>query len=279
MRKYGCLGITIIGQTTPDGSNVGIYVGGVQENSAASHCLETIDAGDRVVTIDGEDIRCLGNDEAVQILQQRVQLCLVPRSIKTAVRLGLAKYIDVGQRLERVRQEQISQDSQRVQPQPINPAEWVQNHSDFYNSFDHGNHHSYSSDTSSSIISSTECEYSLKNIGSAVVTSRRYNSNQVKKCQFRLPPLSIQTPMRTVCRVGGEDGSGLKIRDRNWLRVVIKNAFLGADFVDWLHDNVSGLEDRRDAKQYTCSLFQAKLIKPTIQARTDKFKEKSYYQF
>ena len=80
-------------------------------------------------------------------------------------------------------------------------------------------------------------------------------------------------------KTAGEKGSGLKIKDREWFKMVIANAFLGADLVDWLHDNVTGLEDRRDAKLYATTLFKGKMVKPTIQARAEKFSEKSYYVF
>ena len=85
--------------------------------------------------------------------------------------------------------------------------------------------------------------------------------------------------MRTMVKTAQGVNSGLKIRDRQWLRLVILEAFLGADLVDWLHENVTGLEDRRDAKSYAATLFKGQLVKPTIQARPDKFSEKSYYKF
>ena len=32
--------------------------------------------------------------------------------------------------------------------------------------------------------------------------------------------------------------SGLEVRDRLWLKITIKNAFIGSDVVDWLYDKV-----------------------------------------
>ena len=72
--------------------------------------------------------------------------------------------------------------------------------------------------------------------------------------------------MRSVIKLINNPLSNLKIKDRNWLRVVIKNSFLGADLVDWLHENVVGLEDRRDAKTYAATLFQGQMVRGTVQA-------------
>ena len=33
--------------------------------------------------------------------------------------------------------------------------------------------------------------------------------------------------------------SGLEVRDRLWLKITIKNAFIGCDVVDWLYEKVS----------------------------------------
>ena len=32
--------------------------------------------------------------------------------------------------------------------------------------------------------------------------------------------------------------SGLEVRDRLWLKITIKNAFIGCDVVDWLYEKV-----------------------------------------
>merc|ERR1711976_748101 len=156
---------------------------------------------------------------------------------------------------------------------PINPAEWVKNHEDFYISQQniHKLEETPSIDDSDEILTvSEERESTYETLG--------YDP-QVASHKKLLNSLSIQTSMRTMVKTAGERNSGLKIKDREWFKLVINNAFLGADLVDWLHENVSGLEDRRDAKQYAATLFKGQLVKPTIQARIDKFSEKSYYKF
>ena len=48
--------------------------------------------------------------------------------------------------------------------------------------------------------------------------------------------------MSTVVRMMRMDGSGLDIRDRQWLKITIPNAFIGSELVDWLHNKVEGLQ-------------------------------------
>ena len=72
-------------------------------------------------------------------------------------------------------------------------------------------------------------------------------------------------------------GSGLDVKDRQWLKMNIPSSFIGSDLVDWLHKKVEGLSDRRDARRYAASLLKAGFIKHT----TDKtnFSEQTYYSF
>ena len=46
--------------------------------------------------------------------------------------------------------------------------------------------------------------------------------------------------MSTVVRMMRMEGSGLDIRDRQWLKITIPNAFIGSELVDWLHNKVEG---------------------------------------
>ena len=51
----------------------------------------------------------------------------------------------------------------------------------------------------------------------------------------------------------------------------------GSDVVDWLHCNVEGLTDRREARKYTGDLLKAGYIRNTINKVT--FSEQCYYVF
>jgi hypothetical protein len=90
-------------------------------------------------------------------------------------------------------------------------------------------------------------------------------------------PLTLYTDMLTVVRYMNQRGSGLDVRDRQWLKMHIPRACIGSDLVDWLHSRVQGLDDRRDARRYGASLLKAGFIRHT----TDKagFSEQCYYTF
>lgn len=266
--QYGCLGIMVVGQTTQNGESLGIYCGGIQPNSAAYAVKDFIEPGDRIISVDSLDITKLNNDQAVEVLQERVNICLKRIHGKIGFKIGINKFGDK----DLVEEEDYEEiDDKRVGTQPINPAEWVKNHTSFYEG------RSYSSESSSSMLSSNDCDATF--ISQKMYEISLENKPGLSNQRFELPPLSIQTSMRTMIRIVSDKRSGLPIHDRTWFRQVIPNAFLGADLVDWLHDHVTGLEDRRDAKQYACTLLKGQLIKLTIQARVGKFSEKSYYKF
>lgn len=69
--------------------------------------------------------------------------------------------------------------------------------------------------------------------------------------------------------------SGLEIRDRMWLKIVIPNAFIGADAVNWVLANVNGVADRREARRIVSSMLRSNLIKHTVNKLT--FSEQCYY--
>ena len=83
--------------------------------------------------------------------------------------------------------------------------------------------------------------------------------------------------MSTVARMMRLPDSGLDIRDRMWLKITIPNAFIGSELVDWLHNKVEGLQDRRDARKYAGSLLKGNYIKHTVKKTT--FSEQCYYVF
>ncbi|KAM4565850.1 segment polarity protein dishevelled homolog DVL-3 [Odontesthes bonariensis] len=102
----------------------------------------------------------------------------------------------------------------------------------------------------------------------------------------RLPPhyglqeenhLNIHSDMTVVVKAMANPESGLEVRDRMWLKITIPNAFIGSDVVDWLHRNVEGFTDRREARKYAGNLLKAGFIRHTINKVT--FSEQCYYIF
>ncbi|XP_039644161.1 segment polarity protein dishevelled homolog DVL-3-like [Perca fluviatilis] len=102
----------------------------------------------------------------------------------------------------------------------------------------------------------------------------------------RLPPhydlqeethLTIHSDMTAVVKGMANQESGLEVRDRMWLKITIPNAFIGSDVVDWLHRNVEGFTDRREARKYAGNLLKAGYIRHTVNKVT--FSEQCYYVF
>ncbi|XP_074535428.1 segment polarity protein dishevelled homolog DVL-3 [Halichoeres trimaculatus] len=90
-------------------------------------------------------------------------------------------------------------------------------------------------------------------------------------------PLSIHSDITAIIRAMADRESGLEVRDRMWLKITIPNAFIGSDVVDWLHRNVEGFTDRREARKYAGNLLKAGYIRHTVNKVT--FSEQCYYVF
>ncbi|XP_071353068.1 segment polarity protein dishevelled homolog DVL-3-like isoform X2 [Trachinotus anak] len=89
--------------------------------------------------------------------------------------------------------------------------------------------------------------------------------------------LTIHSDITAVVKAMANPESGLEVRDRMWLKITIPNAFIGSDVVDWLHRNVEGFTDRREARKYAGNLLKAGYIRHTVNKVT--FSEQCYYVF
>ncbi|XP_028276072.1 segment polarity protein dishevelled homolog DVL-3-like [Parambassis ranga] len=89
--------------------------------------------------------------------------------------------------------------------------------------------------------------------------------------------LTVHTDMTAVVKAMANPKSGLEVRDRMWLKITIPNAFIGSDVVDWLHRNLEGFTDRREARKYAGNLLKAGFIRHTVNKVT--FSEQCYYVF
>ena len=86
--------------------------------------------------------------------------------------------------------------------------------------------------------------------------------------------------METICRAMQQPNSGLEIRDRLWLKLILKNSFLGSDLVHWLFQHVDGFIDKQDAKDYAAALLERGYIRhPIVGLLTRGFSKSCYYVF
>lgn len=125
-----------------------------------------------------------------------------------------------------------------------------------------------------------------------------FTVNAVSANAFKDLQLDVRTTdMLSIVRAMARLDSGLEIRDRMWLKIVIPNSFigllnyimlnlvhqikkyfiLGVDVVEWLETHVDGFQDRREARKYASHMLKAGYIKHTVNKTT--FSEQCYYVF
>ncbi|CAJ0950681.1 unnamed protein product, partial [Mesorhabditis belari] len=92
-----------------------------------------------------------------------------------------------------------------------------------------------------------------------------------------MPRLSVTMDPAVIIRAAARTDSGLVVKNRKWLKILMPQSFIGSDFVDWLLEHVEDIRDRKEAKKYATSLFERKYIKHIISKIS--FTEKCYYVF
>ncbi|XP_061683662.1 segment polarity protein dishevelled homolog DVL-3-like [Syngnathoides biaculeatus] len=90
--------------------------------------------------------------------------------------------------------------------------------------------------------------------------------------------LSADSDMAMVVRAMMKSDSGLAVRDRMWLKVLIPDAFTGSDAVRWLRRNLAGVTERSEALRYAARLLERRYIRHAVNAQTHKrFSQQRYY--
>ncbi|EDV46061.2 segment polarity protein dishevelled [Drosophila erecta] len=84
-----------------------------------------------------------------------------------------------------------------------------------------------------------------------------------------------QNNLEEIVKAMTKPDSGLEIRDRMWLKITIPNAFIGADAVNWVLENVEDVQDRREARRIVSAMLRSNYIKHTVNKLT--FSEQCYY--
>ncbi|KAG8196080.1 hypothetical protein JTE90_007820 [Oedothorax gibbosus] len=238
------LGISIVGQSNKGGDG-GIYVGSIMKGGAVA-LDNRIEPGDMILQVNDINFENMSNDDAVRVLREAVQK---PGPIKLVV----AKCWDPNPtgyftipRTEPVR--------------PIDPGAWVAHITEATR----GNVTDYPlRPPSVSTLTST----------SSSITSSIPESDRA----FQENTLTVESDMLSIVKAMTNPESGLEVKDRMWLKLLIPNSFIGADVVDWLFNHVQGFQDRKDAKKYATLLLKAGYIRHTVNKIT--FSEQCYYAF
>ncbi|XP_046460172.1 segment polarity protein dishevelled homolog DVL-3-like isoform X2 [Daphnia pulex] len=243
MDTVNFLGISIVGQSHQGGDG-GIYVGSIMKGGAVA--LDgRIEPGDMILQVNDINFENMSNDDAVRVLREVVQK---PGPIKLVV----AKCWDPNPkgyftipRTEPVR--------------PIDPGAWVA--------------HTEAARGGTQYPNRPPSVATMSSTTTTMMSSMPETERPVEEAQ----PLSVRSDMLAIVRAMARPDSGLEVRDRLWLKIVIPSAFIGSEVVDWLHNRVQGLEERRDARKLASQLLRNGYIRHTVNKYT--FSEQCYYVF
>lgn len=261
MDTVNFLGISIVGQSNKGGEG-GIYVSQIMRGGAVA--LDgRIEAGDMILQVNDISFENYSTDAAVQVLREAV---LKPGPIKLVV----AKCWDP------MPNDYFRPPHQEEPIRPIDPSAWVA-HTQAMTAYQGAPHHALQQPNTRYNRARLPLANSISSFGSnSSLTNSMAESIDPRFCNDQLN-LTVNTDMETLVRTMMSPDSGLDIRDRNWLKITIHNAFIGADVVDWLFNHVEGFPDRRDARKYACNLLKYGYIRHSVNKQ--RFSEQSYYIF
>lgn len=297
MDSVNFLGISIVGQSNKGGEG-GIYVGSIMSGGAVAHDGR-IEPGDMILQVNEVSFENMSNDDAVRVLREAV---MKPGPVKLVV----AKCWDPNPQgyFTVSKQEPI---------RPIDPSAWVahtqahtgthpvgnsntnmMNQQNMMKNQNYRLSHSVSTFGSNSSLSTSLADSTISTAyGNNMGNGNYYHQNmigggglgctttttQADSTRFGNEHLNltIKTDMETLVRAMAAPDSGLDVRDRNWLKITIPNAFIGSDVVDWLFNHVEGFPDRRDARKYACDMLRFGFIRHAV--NKVRFSEQCYYIF
>lgn len=224
-----------------DGYDGGVYVTEVSQKSILAGRVES---GDKVIQVNDTTLEELSNGEAIRLLEDAV-------SRRGALKLVVAKFEDSVRPKDAIH--------------PIDTAAWVAHAQAITmpeNQVEHGNS-ATSSPSFGSNAQDTDCIAPISSTINGFGSGLKLNKDSIGLNEIiqymKLPRF------------------GLDIRDREWLKIKIPQAFLGSQLVNWLERNVHGFASSRDAKKFAGKLLKEGHIRDPISKKS--FSSKSYYTF
>lgn len=225
-----------------EGLDEGIYVANISKNSAIDEDGR-IERGDKLIQINDTSLEELRFDEAIEVLKDAV------------IQRGAIKFV-VAKRIDDI--EELSRPRDAIHP--IDTAAWVA-HAQANSHMEHANS-TTSSPSFGSNAHDTDCiRPSSVGVNNFSSTLRLNKGTDIKEMiqHMKLP------------------NYGLDIRDREWLKIKIPDAFLGSHLVNWLERNVYGFSNSREAKKFAAKMLKEGFIRDPISDKS--FSAKSYYTF
>ncbi|CAB3404468.1 unnamed protein product [Caenorhabditis bovis] len=252
MDTVNFLGISIVGQTSTRGDN-GIYVANIMKGGAVA--LDgRIEAGDMILQVNDISFENFTNDQAVDVLRDAV-------SRRGPIKLTVAKSFENGPQSCFT----IPRNSREEPVRPIDTQAWIQ--------------HTNAMRGMPSIMEEAPTPIpgewpQVRPQSSSTVTSNGSNGQNTVVGGSHIH-LDIHTDKKKVVEIMAMPNSGLDIKNRTWLKLLIPMSFLGSDLVEWLLDHVEGLRERKDARKYASELLKLKYIAHVVDKIS--FAEQCYY--
>ncbi|CAD5217544.1 unnamed protein product [Bursaphelenchus xylophilus] len=263
------LGITVVGQSSARGDN-GIYVAHVMPGGAVA--LDgRIEIGDMILEVNDVSLEKMTNDEAVEFLREAV-------TTKGPIKLTVAKCVDSNRANFLV--------SSREPVRPIDTRAWVQHTNAMIgmpmNSIPESAEEAptpipgqYPQNNSHPVFCRPQSSSTATSNGSG---GPKNTVVGIPGAYFALPPrLDLSTDKKIVAKAMAMPNSGLEVRNRTWLKIPVPMSFLGSALLDWIHEHVEGIRDRKEARKYASELLKDRLIAHVV--NKSSFTEQCYYVF
>jgi len=290
LEEHNFLGLTLVGPSDETSSvDKGIYVGEIAQNSAVDQ-NGLVEVGDRIIEINGLDVRNMRNDDAVvafrKVVDRRGAINLVLQRDINNEPLSKGRFTlprEYIPKLKYTPPNTTETSFQSCQELPI-PDQFNLRRSEKLPPLPHdvrlqrGTHSLPRSITPRSLYTTNACEgqYTDRCLNSRI-DSRSFHepSTPTSNRQFDIGLNCAKDSIYTIYAALKGNANDLEIKDREWLKVVVKNAFLGSMLVKWLSRNVFGFNHRRDVKRYANQMLNLGLIRSPMASGT--FSEKCFY--
>ncbi|CAF0934614.1 unnamed protein product [Rotaria sp. Silwood1] len=257
--KY--LGMTVVGE-----SDGGIIVGSIMKGGAVD-ADGRIQPGDMILQMNDISFEHISNSDAVRLLRETVKDA---KSIKLVIAKrwndhhGIINDDEMNGYFPFPHQAMMNNNTRQEPIRPIDPRQWV-------------------AQTNAVLMRRRSSLSPPPPAASSTLSSSSsnspHNNSGIKKYRYDLN-LTRNSDMETICHAMQQSQSGLDIRDRLWLKIILKNSFLGSDLVHWLYKHVDGFIDKQDAKEYACALLERGYIRhPIVGLLTRGFSKSCYYVF
>lgn len=282
MEAVNFLGISIVGQSNRGGDG-GIYVGSIMKGGAVA--LDgRIEPGDMILQVNDVNFENMTNDEAVRVLREVVSkpgpIKLVvakcwdpnPKGYFTIPRTEPVRPIDPGAWVAHT-QAVASHDSVVCHPDGTMMAD-AHGQMMHHGGVGHGQQQHQQQQQSQMGLGSQHGMMAHHMGGGGPMHGMLIGGpggGMMGHHHQRLDRNNLEEIVKAMTK----PDSGLEIRDRMWLKINIPNAFIGADAVNWVLENVNDVADRREARRIVSTMLHNNLIKHTVNKLT--FSEQCYY--